>query len=188
LILFLIFYACFTYLLRHYLVVVAPAVILGVLLGVHAICDSCPRLRPWLVTLLSGMIVMFSLHAMPPLHRVADDDPYDFPAIIFNSRLALMVRMPALVLYHYDPNEVVRYNSQPTSASHEEPVYNVDVAWPDDAPVIRAQDRGAEQNRVLFRYYAHASPNRQVYFVDRGRVSEPAYRPQYLGTVQDLAE
>jgi hypothetical protein len=47
-----------------------------------------------------------------------------------------------------------------------EPVYNADVAWPDDAQVIRAHDRG-EQNIELYRYYAQRQPDRWIYLFDR---------------------
>jgi hypothetical protein len=64
---------------------------------------------------------------------------------------------------------------------HVEFVYNDDVAWPDDAPIIRAHDRG-ERNAELFDYYAKRSPGRTVWRFDR-RTS----RATRLGTVGELA-
>ena len=50
---------------------------------------------------------------------------------------------------------------------HQEPVYNTDVAWPDDAPIIRVQDLGPERNRELAEYYARTQPERSFYRFDR---------------------
>jgi hypothetical protein len=83
---------------------------------------------------------------------------------------------PALVLFRFTPGDNV----------HVEPVYNVDTAWPDDARVIRAHDRGVELNRRLFAYYATRSPNRLCYLYDRAaRGRDPL---SLLGTVRELAE
>src|SRR5207237_9067046 len=68
----------------------------------------------------------------------------------FESRIARPVHeqlakipAPAVVLFRFDSK---------TDSPHEEPVYNTDVAWPDDAPVIRAHDLGAP-NVEIYRYY-----------------------------------
>ncbi len=57
-----------------------------------------------------------------------------------------------------------RYDS--ASDVHEEPVYNIDAAWPDDAPIVRAQDL-RERNPEIFRYYAQHGPPRYFYCYDR---------------------
>src|SRR5205823_4623615 len=49
----------------------------------------------------------------------------------------------------------------------EEPVYNTDVAWPDDAPVVRAQDLGV-RDLELAEYYEARQPQREFYLFDRG--------------------
>ena len=61
-----------------------------------------------------------------------------------------------MVLFKYSPGDNVI----------EEPVYNTDVAWPDDAPVIRAHDLG-ERNVEIFRYYADKQLDRMFYRFDR---------------------
>ena len=63
----------------------------------------------------------------------------------------------------------------------EEPVYNLDVVWPDDARVIRAQDLGV-RDPELYAYYAQRQPTRVVYRYDR--LDESLVR---LGVVADLA-
>ena len=79
---------------------------------------------------------------------------------------------PAIVL--------VRYSSR-NDAWGQEPVYNTDVAWPDDAPVVRAHDLN-EKNIRLFEYYARRQPQRAVYRFDKSDLSIT-----YLGQVTDLA-
>jgi hypothetical protein len=69
---------------------------------------------------------------------------------------------------------------------HIEPVYNAGVAWPDDAPVIRAHDLGPARNQQLYEYYARHQPQRAVYLFDlsAATIQEP---PVYLGTAAQLA-
>ncbi|MDB5301841.1 MAG: hypothetical protein JWO87_3504, partial [Phycisphaerales bacterium] len=65
----------------------------------------------------------------------------------------------------------------------EEPVYNTDVAWPDDAPVIRAHDLGDARNREIYAYYARTQPECMFYRFD------PQATPSLkeLGRARDLA-
>ena len=171
------FYVFFAYLLPHYVVLVAPAVIVVTLIGVETICEASPRTRTWLVTLTAAIIVAFALRAMPQFNRLMRDDPYVFQSIAFDHRVPEMVKTPAIVLYHFNPED----------NEHEDPVYNLDVLWPDHAPIIRAQDRDAATNLALFRYYAQRQPDRVVYRVDRTALSQGDYRPEELGRVSDLA-
>jgi hypothetical protein len=78
---------------------------------------------------------------------------------------------PSIVLFTYSPARDIA----------EEPVYNADVAWPDEARIIRAHDLGA-RNREIFRYYADRQPQRRVY-----RFDESDYSLQYIGTAGELA-
>ena len=77
---------------------------------------------------------------------------------------------------------LVRYAPERKIDSALEVVYNTDVAWPDDAPVIRAHDLGADRNAALYRYYAQRQPDRMVYRFDRA--TNALVR---LGNVVDLA-
>src|SRR5215469_18844576 len=61
---------------------------------------------------------------------------------------------------------VVLFRASPRSDFFEEPVYNTDVAWPDDAPIIRAHDLGA-RDVELVRYYAARQPARTFYVFNR---------------------
>ena len=76
------------------------------------------------------------------------------------------------MLFTYDPGR----------NTHEEPVYNAGVAWPDDAAVVRAHDLGPARDAELFAYYAARQPPRFAYRYDeRTRTLTP------LGPVADLA-
>jgi hypothetical protein len=87
-------------------------------------------------------------------------------------RLPALVQPPAVVLFRFGP----RANPQ------EEPVYNSGVAWPDDAPVIRAHDLGPERDAELARYFAAREPERRFYLVDRETLEL-----RLLGTAAALA-
>jgi hypothetical protein len=66
--------------------------------------------------------------------------------------------------------------------THEEPVFNVDVADIDSARIVRAHDLGPSENMKLIRYYARLQPDRQVYVFDRTDLSL-----KRLGSVTQLA-
>jgi hypothetical protein len=175
---FILLYAPFAFLLPHYLVVAAPAMILIVLLGVHAIEQNWPRARNYLAVFFVLAIVALSVTALPEANRLVRDDTFRTPATAFDRRLAGMVQQPAIVLYHFGGSEL----------AEDEPVYNDDVVWPDDATIIRAHDLSPAQNGRLFQYYAQWQPQRRVYRVERSRLMAPDYRPDYLGTVKELAD
>lgn len=82
------------------------------------------------------------------------------------------VRPPAIVLFTPPPGG---------QALHLELVYNDDVAWPDDSPVIRAHDRGPD-NRILYEYYAHQQTDRWVW-----RFNRQTGELVKLGKVRELA-
>jgi hypothetical protein len=79
-------------------------------------------------------------------------------SLLFLSTAYALILTPAVVLFRYVPGR---------ATPHEEPVYNVTTAWPDDAAIIRAHDLG-ERNGELFAYYAARQPDRNVYRFDRG--------------------
>ena len=81
---------------------------------------------------------------------------------------------PAVVLFAYQPGGNFR----------EEPVYNTDVAWPDDATIIRAHDLGKVRNQAIFDYYARTQPERTFYSFDRSRPPEEMLKR--LGTAREL--
>jgi hypothetical protein len=169
-------YAMFAYLLEMYCVVIAPVVILWVLLGkevAESLAGTGVRreaTRAFLTTAIAG----FCVAALPEVDHQILDDGYVTPTMYFSYVEAPKhVRTPAIILFRYRHGDNV----------NEEPVYNIDVAWPDDAPIIRAHDLGRDRDRALFAYYARKQPNRTVYLYDR---ASRALVP--LGNVVELAK
>ena len=60
------------------------------------------------------------------------------------------VQQPAIILFRYRTGDNV----------NEEPVYNVDVMVPDDAPIIRAHDLGPQRNRETLRVLRRSGSRR----------------------------
>jgi hypothetical protein len=89
-----------------------------------------------------------------------------------DDRLADLDHTPAVVLFRYDSGK---------TDLHEEPVFNIDSASPDEAAVVRAHDRGPENHRI-FEYYANREPRRYFYLYDRARAELTP-----LGWAKDLA-
>jgi hypothetical protein len=91
-----------------------------------------------------------------------------------NQKLADLQNTPAVVLFKYESGR---------TDLHEEPVYNLDAARIDDAPVIRAQDLGDSENHRLYAYYAALPTPRFVY-----RYSRTTGELTPLGWAKDLAK
>ena len=169
--LFVAGYMLNTFFLEHYATAVIPAVVLSVLLGVNALADAWPRWRDHvlasgaLVLATAAVLTLYELNPLataldPPgkrhLHAVDDETFHSALLRFVRYNVEPAVEMPAVVLFTYRPGDNVI----------EEPVYNTDVAWPDDAPVIRAHDLGP-RNSEIFRYYARLQPQRTFYRFDR---------------------
>jgi hypothetical protein len=170
--LYLLAYGLFPYFLPHYLTVIAPVIVLGIVLGIQTLCRIRPSAAGGIRWGMAGVIVVTCILTLPGIAPGARDERWIAPTLELNARLPQLVRQPALVLFRYHPD----------SSPHEEPVYNVDVAWPDDAPIVRAHDLGPEANMRLVRYYARHQPGRHLYRVDRG-----TGMIGYLGIVSKLA-
>jgi hypothetical protein len=149
-------YSFFAYVMPHYVVVIAPAVIFLVLLGMRALEQAWPRANQAIAVGCTIAIAGMCLRELPEFNHHVRDDPFNTPTMLANARLPSLIKRPAIVLFRYEPH----------TNPHNEPVYNVDVPWPDDAPIIRAHDLGA-RNHELFDFYAARQPQREVYLFDR---------------------
>lgn len=177
---FLLVYAIYTFYVAHYALVIAVPVLLLVLAGWDALAAGVPRAAGDCVRLVSAMLVLaLAVLSTPQLERVRMNDEWQMAGTAreVDDRLAAVAGRPAVVLFRFDPA---------TSNTHVEPVYNSDVAWPDDARVIRAHDLGDAANARLFAYYAAREPGRRVYRYDRAK-SATANPLRYLGTAGELA-
>lgn len=170
---FIILFSFYTFFLQHYMIIVAPVIILWVLLGAHVIENTWASARPMLAIFLTLAIAILSLTEMPQINRLTEPDEIFIPAgySTIDQTLAALPRKPAVVLFRFDTEK---------NNPHEEPVYNIDTAWPDEATVIRAHDLGG-RNSEIFRYYAQRHPERAFYLYDRGDDSI-----RYLGTAREL--
>ena len=113
-----------------------------------------------------------SISEFAEFNRIVHDEWFDAPQLRINKVIAELPKKPAIVLFRWSAS----------ANSEEEPVYNIDVTWPDRAEVIRAHDLGDARNIELYRYYAQRPPDRAVYRYDRGDDSVT-----YLGTARELA-
>lgn len=165
---FVVLYAFFPYLLRHYAIMAAPAVVLSVLLGANWLQQTYPR---FLTVVLPLCITALACVSLPQWQPTGDGLLY-LPLRDIEDQLASKVKPPAVVLFKFSP----RYGF------HAEPVYNSSTAWPDDAPIIRAHDLGPGRNIEIFRYYAQQQPQRMFYLFDR---DDHSFHP--LGTAAELA-
>jgi hypothetical protein len=158
LLLYIGFYALFSYLLPFYLVVIAPIIIIAALYGKFALEQLAGRWRTPVSVALTVGIALCCIAALPELNREVIDDGFPAPAMWLSYKLMPQdLELPAIVLFRYRKGDNI----------NEEPVYNIDVVNPDDAPIIRAHDLGVAKDRELFAYYAQRQPQRTVYLFDR---------------------
>jgi hypothetical protein len=189
--LFVVGYALNTFFLEHYAVAVIPAVLLSALLGLYSLADAWPRWRDpvlsagALVLVATSLLSLYELNGLATaldakdqrrLHAV-DDETFHSDLLRFvHYKVEAAVEKPAVVLFTYKPGVNVI----------EEPVYNTDAAWPDDAPVVRAHDLGP-RNAEIFDYYARRQPDRTFYRFDRSTGTlTPLGRAKPLAATQPL--
>jgi hypothetical protein len=169
--LFMLGYIGWAFFVEHYNVVIIPAVALLLVLAIRQF-DS---LWPPLASAAIAFTTVLALTGCWEFNRAVSDEPF---RATWLRKLHNATESHAIVLFTFDLDAssggIVQLISQ-------EPVYNTDVAWPDDAPLIRAHDLGA-RNIELFRYYAHRDPTRRVY-----RFSRRTGELQDLGQVGELA-
>lgn len=171
--LFVVLYFFYTFFLAHYPLIAAPAVLVNILLSVEVIRTTWPRAQVFTPTFLLLALICLSVTELPETNRVAHDEWFDAPQLQrIDQTIAAKVKSPAIVLFRFGGS----------ANPEEEPVYNIDVVHPDQAPIIRAHDLAPEKNLELFRYYASRSPDRSVYLYDRANDSLT-----FLGDVRDLA-
>jgi hypothetical protein len=173
--LFWLGYVGYVFFFPHYTVTAVAAVVVAVLIGGEQLPTLLPAVaRPWGAAAVPVVLVGLAVAALPQFDPTWNDDLFASPLIAdVDRQLAAIGHRPAIVLFTYDPKRNV----------NEEPVYNADVAGPDDAAVVRAHDLGRGRNTELFAYYAAHQPDRFAYRYDEAsRVLEP------LGPVTRLSQ
>jgi hypothetical protein len=172
---FVVLYAPFPFMLGHYPVVASPGVIAGIVMGIYAISELGLRWRDRIVCALVVLVTASAIFEMGASLPPPGDDPQYYATVAYaHNQLPAEVKIPAVVLVRFR-----EYNNP-----HQEIVYNTDTIWPDDAPIIKAQDLGPERDGEIIRYYARTQPGRNFYLVDRGLAELKAVP---LGTARELA-
>jgi dolichyl-phosphate-mannose-protein mannosyltransferase len=174
--LFVLGYACYVFFLDHYMFAVMPMVFCMILMGWESVERAFAGGRSGIFVFACLSLCGLAAAALPEIDTRPVPMGTFFETKIANDTIAAAVRAPALVLFRYESNEC---------NFSDEPAYNDDVPFPDDAPIVRAHDLGDERNRILFAYYAKFQPRRRVYIFDRGYLLDPLRGP--LGTVAELA-
>jgi len=155
-------YSLFSFFLPHYALATCLPVALMLILGIRAVADTWPVQRRVVGAMLILLAASFAITALPGLRSSGRDQDGWWPLMTaVHKLLPKAVRVPAVVLFPYHLGD----------NPHEEPVYNIDVAWPDDAPIIHAQDLGLERNQEIAAYYAKIQPDRNFYLFDRRNYS-----------------
>jgi hypothetical protein len=178
--LFVLLYLPNPFYLRHYSVPVAAIVAFCLCLAATAIgrCARSTRGRRAMETFAVLALLVLAVTALPEIRgtRGGTGDAMIYPppqtAGIIQAHLATLTG-PTVVLFRTHPGDWV----------DDEPVYNTDVAWPDDARVIRARDLGPDEDMRLVDYYAQRQPSRLIYLYD-AHDAQPLHR---LGRVTDRA-
>jgi hypothetical protein len=113
------------------------------------------------VTIASALLVVALVAMKLPEFNPSISDQMTPTPILHDTNMAIasLTHRPALVFITYHPEDADSWS--------QEPVYNTDVAWPDDAAVIRAHDLGVVENVKLVDYYARISPSRWIYVYDK---------------------
>jgi len=163
LLLFVLAYAFYLFYFAHYLLVIAPSMILLIVLAARKLPTLWPQAQHALSVFFALSMVALSMYALPEFDRIVHDDVGAGDLGALNKLLAGLEHRPAIVLFRYTDGVSV----------HREPVYNTDTRSIDDADVIRAHDLPGEANRKLLEYYAAHQPQRRLYRIIRSANGPP---------------
>jgi len=142
----------------QYALPAALPLVLTLVLGIRTVAETWPGRQQAIGTILTLPVASLTMTTLPGLNRNVYDKGWSWPVMTaVHTLLPKAVRPPAVVLFPFHLGD----------STHEEPVYNVDVAWPDDAPIIRVQDLGMERDQEIAAYYAKTQPDRNFYVFDR---------------------
>ncbi|MDB5357523.1 MAG: putative rane protein [Phycisphaerales bacterium] len=154
---FFLLYALNPFFLFHYAVPMLAAAAFAAVIGARVLAESAPPTREKFVgTFLTTALLLLACSAIPGLNPGVHDSAFATPLLDSVEQSLKTVAHPAIILFRFAPG----------SSVDEEPVYNTGVAWPDDAPIIRAHDLGPRDCELL-RYYAARQPGRTFYLFDR---------------------
>jgi hypothetical protein len=156
-------YSLHTVLCKHYPMTVAPYSLILVA------STAAVLTRGWGERVKLFTMILLLLPSAFLSGRVYDKDMTTFLDQT-NAALAKLEE-PSVVFFDTPANGVELYY----------PTYNTDVAWPDDARVVRVYWQSPEKNRKVLEYYARTQPQRTAYFYDN------SFNLTRLGNVAELA-
>src|SRR5690606_16995773 len=147
---FLALYAMYCFYIPHYPIVVALAAVTVLVLGLLELPRLYPAQRAAIKVFATIGAAGIAVGAWPFLDSRSVSRGMDTTELRrIDETIERLPHKPAVVLFRWSP----RVNP------HIEPVYNTDVAWPDEAEVIRAHDLG-DKNAELIAYYAERQGGR----------------------------
>lgn len=151
-------YVCFAGFPQHYALPAGLPLMLAPILGICVVAETWPRQQRAIGTILTLVVASFAMTVLPGLKSNVYDQGWSWPVMTaVHTLLPKAVQAPAVVLFAYHLGD----------NPHEEPVYNIDVAWPDHTPIIHVQDLGMERDQEIAAYYASTQPDRNFYVFDR---------------------
>jgi hypothetical protein len=171
-VLFVLCYMTFMFFAAHYLIVVTPVGLFMVVLGARQLERFAGRLRNFVACVLTLWLAATAIACLPETNTGMRDEPKVSSVIQAFNRELSRIEKPAVVFFNWRPDN-------PDAWRHEQ-VYNIDAAWPDDAPVVRVQDLGP-RDIELVRYYAEKQPSRIFY-----RFQQDSQQLTRLGTVAEI--
>jgi hypothetical protein len=157
--LFLLLYVPYVFFFPHYVLTAAAAVIVAILAGARGAEFLLPRHRDAVAVGMALFIGGLAVAALPQF------DPYIRDTAFDSEKLAKV--NAALATIPPDQRAVVLFTFDPGRDISTEPVYNVDVAYPDEARIVRAHDLGPRDGEIIG-YYAARQPGRVFYRYDEG--------------------
>jgi hypothetical protein len=182
----------FSWVLPHYMIMVMPAVILLAILPIQFLTATFPKSSGAFRMMISLMLISLALCAMPQFNRFVYDQYFEPPELSdIDKTLAKNASAPAVILFHFNRDALI-HGKKVTNNPSEEPVFNAGVAWPDDAPIVRARDlnpdistvgKAGDLDRPLYEYYSRVAPDRVFYLYNRGGGED---RLRHLGTASQL--
>jgi hypothetical protein len=164
-------YAFNAFLMAHYMVIWLPPIILMVVMVPAVLARTFPRAAAVMPAAALLLVIAAAISAQPGINPHATGQ-FQTPVVSDVRQKLAGLPHPALVFFPHDPD----------GDFDDEPVYNIETPWPDDARVVRAHDLG-DRNIDLVRYYAERQPPRHVYVYLRG----PRERHE-LGAAKELLE
>jgi hypothetical protein len=169
--LFMAAYLPWPFILGHYPLPVAPGVLLLVLLGMRGMERHAGRWGPAVTAFFALAVVAAVVVSLPEVIRAkALQDPVVVTPGDIDRKVRQATPGRAVVLLRYDV----------TNGSRMRP-FNLDAAWPDDAPVVKALDLGDRDGEIIG-YYARLQPDRIFFLYDFADDSLTR-----LGSTKDLA-